>query len=173
MRNGSDDEYGARLLARLREADPQPRADMVRVLERTARHLTEVWRRRRGVPMLMVYCDGPHAVRVERIGMRELSAYGYSDEFHRWSGIPAHEKAQEHGCAALVYGDRVHARFNRIGPIGSPRFAPDTFASVILAHRDARHVPAVSFPFTVRGRVAPRLVFPPSLYDALARAREV
>jgi hypothetical protein len=172
MGNGFDDDYGARLLARLRDIDPQPRTDMVRVLEETARHLTEVWRRRRGVPMLMVYCDGPRAVRVERIGMRELSAYGYSDEFHRWHGIPAYEWAQEHGCAALVHGNRVHARFNRIGPIGSPRFAPDTFATVGLAHRDVRNAPAVSLPFTVHGRVAPRLVFPSRLYDALARARE-
>jgi hypothetical protein len=157
-------------LEELLAVDPAPRADMVRVLERITRHLPEVWRRRRGVRMLMAHTDGPHEVRVARTGMATLSAYGYADEFHRWAGLPVSDLAKEHGCAALVHGNRVHARFNQIGPFGAALFAPDTGAHIVLCHRDVRRMLGFGLSFTVRGRIAPRMVVDRGIHDALDRA---
>ena len=84
--------------------------------------------------------------------------------------LPA-EKAEEHGCAALVYGNRIHARINRIGPFGSARFLPDTCAHVRVSHRDLRRGTAFSFPFETEGRLFPRLVLHDWVVETLDRAR--
>ncbi|MER7486959.1 hypothetical protein ABTY20_13875 [Streptomyces sp. NPDC126497] len=158
-------------LDELRKLDPAVRADVLCVLDRVVRDLPAHWRRRTGVPQLMVFLDGHGDARTERTGLRELARHGFLDEFHRWvRGVPA-ERAQEHGCAALVYGDRIHARINRIGPFGSPRFAPDTRVHVQVAHRDLRMAPGFSFPFGTGGRLFPRLVFHDWVPEILDRAR--
>ncbi|WP_371673937.1 hypothetical protein OG985_43425 [Streptomyces sp. NBC_00289] len=108
---------------------------------------------------------------MDRTTLRELSEYGYLDEFSRWvAAVPA-ALAREHGCAALVYGNRIHARINQIGPYGSSWHLPDTHVQVRTVHRDLRMSPAFSLTFDVTGRLFPRLVFHDWVPDALARAR--
>ena len=120
----------------------------------------------------MVFLDGPADVRVERTTLREPSRHGYLDEFSRWSGgVPA-AKAAEHGCAALVFGDRVHARINRNGPYGSAWHLPDTRVHVGTVHRDLRMSPSFSFGFHVEGLLVPRPAFPDRVSDTVARARQ-
>lgn len=158
-------------LDELRKLDPAVRADVLCVLERVVADLPDRWSRRGGVPQLMVVLDGRGGARTERTGLRELAGYGYLDEFHRWErGVPA-ARAREHGCAALVYGDRIHARINRIGPFGSPRFAPDTRVHVRVAHRELPLAPGFSFPFRTGGGLFPRLVFHDWVPETLDRAR--
>lgn len=158
------------MLKQLQSLDPAVRADVLRVLDCVVRGLPAHWRRRRGVPQLMVYLDGPENVRMEKLTLRELSEHGYLDEFSRWAGgVPA-SKAREHGCAALVHGNRIHARINRIGPIGSGRHLPDTFVCVRIVHRDLRMSPSFSLTFDVEGRLSPRLVFHEWVLDTIARA---
>ncbi|MER6439040.1 hypothetical protein ABT275_22155 [Streptomyces sp. NPDC001185] len=165
------DEASAFLLGQLRALEPAVRADVLRVLDGVVRDLPAHWRRRAGVPRLLVFLDGPQAVRTERITFREMSRYGYLDEFSRWaSAVPA-ARAEDHGCAALVYGDRIHARINRIGPFGSPLHLPDTRVDVRTVHQDLRTSPTFSLPFEVEGRFRPRLVFPAWVGDTLVRAR--
>lgn len=148
------------------------RVDVLRVLDCVGRGLPVHWRRRRGVPQLMVFLDGPEDVRMERITLRELSEHGYLDEFSRWvSSVPV-SKAREHRCAALVYGDRIHARINQVGPFGSGWHLPDTFVCVRIAHRDLSMSRSFSLKFDVEGRLFPRLVFHQSLFDTIARARQ-
>ncbi|MFD8424409.1 hypothetical protein [Streptomyces sp. NPDC059466] len=164
-------ESGAFLLGQLRALEPAVRADVLRVLDRVVRDLPAHWRRRKGVPRLMVSLDGPAAVRVERISFAEMSRHGYLDEFSRWSASVPAARADAHGCAALVYGDRIHARINRIGPFGSAWHLPDTRVDVRTVHRDLRVSPTFSLPFEVEGRLFPRLVFPPWVSDTLTHAR--
>ncbi|GGQ13151.1 hypothetical protein GCM10010266_40220 [Streptomyces griseomycini] len=165
-------ESGAFMLRRLQELDPAVRADVLRVLDRVVRGLPAHWRRRKGVPQLMVFLDGPENVRMERTTFRELSEHGYLDEFSRWAaGVPA-AKAKEHGCAALVYGDRVHARIFQVGPFGSAWHLPDVRVDVCTAHRDLRLCQTFSLDFEVEGRFFPRLVFKEWVHDAIARARQ-
>lgn len=159
------------MLSELQSMDPTVRADVLRVLDCVLRGLPAHWRRRKGVPQLMVFLDGPQDVRMERITLRELSEYGYLDEFSRWAdGVPD-EKAREHGCAALVHGDRIHARINQIGPFGSGWHAPDTSVTVRIAHRDRMMIRSFSFEFDVEGRIFPQLVLRRRNFDILARAR--
>ncbi|MET7452778.1 hypothetical protein ABZT03_12945 [Streptomyces sp. NPDC005574] len=165
-------EHSAFVLRELQALDSAPRADVLRVLECVVRDLPAHWRRRTGVPQLMVHLDGPRDARMERTTLRELSEHGYLDEFSRWiSGVPA-ALAREHGCAAVVFGDRIHARINRIGPYGSGWHLPDTHIMVRVVHRDLRMPPAFSLTFDVTGRLFPRLVFHDWVFDALARARQ-
>ncbi|MEU0038482.1 hypothetical protein [Streptomyces sp. NPDC006333] len=164
-------EASAFMRGQLRALDPAVRADVLRVLDRVVRDLPAHWRRRKGVPQLMVFLDGPATVRVERITFGELSRYGYLDEFSRWAAAVPAARAEGHGCAALVYGDRVHARINRIGPFGSAWHLPDTRVDVRTAHRDLRTSPTFSLPFEVEGRLFPRLVFPAWVSDTLTQAR--
>ncbi|MFI8191497.1 hypothetical protein ACIF8T_22200 [Streptomyces sp. NPDC085946] len=165
-------ETSAFILGRLREADPAVRDDLLRILDGVVRDLPARWRRRKGVPRLMVSLDGPHGVRVEPVTFGELSRHGFLDEFSRWAaGVPV-AKARETGCAALVYGNRIHARFNQIGPYGSAWHLPDTRVHIRTAHRDMRMSPDFSLPFEVEGRFFPRLVFPDWVSDTLARARQ-
>lgn len=70
-----------------------------------------------------------------------------------------------------MYGDRIHARINRIGPFGSARFLPDTRAHVQVSHRDLRTGPAFSFPFEIEGRLFPRLVLHDRVVETLDPAR--
>ncbi|MFD7703074.1 hypothetical protein [Streptomyces caelestis] len=164
-------QAAAYTLDELRKLDPAVRTDVLCVLDRVVRDLPAHWSRREGVPQLMVFLDGHGDARTERTGLRELARHGFLDEFHRWvRGVPA-EKAEEHGCAALVYGDRIHARINRIGPFGAARFRPDTRAHVQVSHRDLRTGPAFSFPFETEGRLFPRLVFHDWVAETLDRAR--
>ena len=166
-------QAAAYTLRELRALDPAVRADVLCVLDRVARDLPVHWSRRAGIPQLMVFLDGDGdgGARTERTGLRELARHGYLDEFHRWvGGVPA-EKAREHGCAALVYGDRIHARINQFGPFGSARFAPDTRAHVRVAHRDLRLGTSFSFPFDTEGRFFPRLVLHDWVSETLDRAR--
>ncbi|MFD7878243.1 hypothetical protein ACFV5G_29790 [Streptomyces sp. NPDC059766] len=165
------DDDGGHLLGELQSLDPAVRADVVRLLDHVVRDLPAHWRRRTGVPQLMVFLDGPRDVRMERITLRELSEHGYLDEFSRWAGGVPVAKAREHGCAALVHGNRIHARINRIGPFGSGWHAPDTSVFVRIAHRDLTMTRSLSFEFDVEGRLLPRLVFPRRILDTLARAR--
>uniref|UniRef100_A0AAU3I9T2 Uncharacterized protein n=1 Tax=Streptomyces sp. NBC_01393 TaxID=2903851 RepID=A0AAU3I9T2_9ACTN len=109
---------------------------------------------------------------MEKITLRELSEHGYLDELSRWDGIVPVLKAREHGCAALVYGNRIHARINQIGPFGSGWHAPDTSVFVRIAHRDVRMLRSFSFEFDVEGRFFPRLVFPRWVFDTIAHARQ-
>ncbi|MFG2479187.1 hypothetical protein [Streptomyces fagopyri] len=161
------------VLGQLRALEPPVRADVVRVLDRVVRDLPAHWRRRRGVPRLVVFLDGPASVRVKRITFGELSRHGYLDEFSRWSAAVPAARAEDHGCAALVYGDRIHARINRIGPFGSAWHLPDTRVDVRTVHRDLRTSPTFSLPFEVEGRLFPRLVFPAWVSDTLTRARRM
>jgi hypothetical protein len=161
------------MLRELRSLDPAARADVLRVLDCVVRDLPVHWRRRKGVPQLMVFLDGPEDVRMEKITLRELSEHGYLDEFSRWAGSVPVAKAREHGCAALVFGDRIHARINRIGPVGSGWHLPDTFVSVRTVHRDVKMSPSFSLTFDVVGRLFPRLVFRQWVFDTLARARQI
>ncbi|MFB7333203.1 hypothetical protein ACFC00_16305 [Streptomyces adustus] len=165
------DDEGGYTLRELQSLDPAVRADVVRVLDCVVRDLPARWRRRKGVPRLMVFLDGPEDVRMEGITFLELSEYGYLDEFSRWSGLVPVEKAREHGCAALVHGDRIHARINQIGPFGSGWHVPDTSVHVHIAHRDLKLLRHFSFKFDVKGRLFPRLVFRQPITDTLARAR--
>lgn len=165
------DEHIEYIPRELQSLDPAVRADILCVLDRVVRDLPAHWRRRKGVPQLMVFLDGPESARMERITLRELSEHGYLDEFSRWDGIVPVSKAREHGCAALVHGNRIHARINRIGPFGSGWHAPDTFVTVRVAHRDMRMLRSFSFEFDVEGRLFPRLVFPRWVHDGIARAR--
>jgi hypothetical protein len=121
----------------------------------------------------MAFLDGPENVRMERTTLRELyKSHGYLDELHRWVGSVPVEKAGEHGCAALVYGNRIHARINQIGPIGSAWFSPDSFAQVRVVHRDPHLLfLAFSLTFDVEGWIFPRLVFHGWVFDTLTRAR--
>ncbi|MFJ8907856.1 hypothetical protein ACIRIU_23115 [Streptomyces sp. NPDC102351] len=155
----------------LRAVDPAARADVLRVLDRVVRDLPGRWSRGRGVPRLMVSLDGHGGARTERTELRELSRHGYLDELQRWVDAVPWDRAREHGCAALVYGDRIHARINRIGPYGAPRFVPDTHAHVRLAHRDVRGTLGFAFPFRTEGRLFPRLVFHDWVAGTLERAR--
>jgi hypothetical protein len=164
-----DSEY---MLRELRSLDPAVRADVLRVLDGVVRGLPAHWRRRRGVPQLMVFLDGPEDVRLEKVTLRELSEYGYLDEFSRWVGSVPVSRAREHGCAALVYGNRIHARINQIGPVGSGWHLPDTFVCVRIAHRDLRMSLTFSLKFDVEGRFFPRLVFQKRVFDTIARARQ-
>ncbi|KES08826.1 hypothetical protein BU52_01890 [Streptomyces toyocaensis] len=144
-------EAAAYTLHQLRALEPAVRTDVLRVLDRVVRDLPAHWSRRRGIPQLMVFLDGHGDARTERTGLRELARYGFLDELHRWVGtVPAH-KAEEHGCAALVYGDRVHARINGIGPLGWAWFRPDTCAQVHVAHRRLRRGFTQSRPSTAPG----------------------
>ncbi|MET9896246.1 hypothetical protein ABZZ47_39925 [Streptomyces sp. NPDC006465] len=163
---------GEYMLRELQSLDPAVRADVLRVLDCVVRDLHAHWRRRSGVPQLMVFLDGPEDVRMEKITLRELSEHGYLDEFSRWDGIVPVLKAREHGCAALVYGNRIHARINQIGPFGSGWHAPDTSVFVRIAHREVRMLRSFSFEFDVEGRFFPRLVFPRWVFDTIARARQ-
>lgn len=166
---GAYDDY---LVGRLRALDPAVRADVLRVLDGVVRELPRVWRRGTGVPQFLVHLDGPEEVRVERLGLRELCEQnGYPDEFSRWIGGVPVRKAAECGCAAVVYGNCVHSRFYRIGPFGSPRFAPDTFAVVAVSHRDAGVLPRADVHFDIEGRLFPRMVVRRRLPDVLARVR--
>ncbi|MEU1529713.1 hypothetical protein [Streptomyces fagopyri] len=167
------DEASTFMRGQLRALEPPVRADVLRVLDRVVRDLPAHWRRRKGVPRLMVVLDGPAAVRVETITFGELSRHGYLDEFSRWAAAVPAARAADHGCAALVYGDRIHARINRIGPIGSAWHLPDTRVHVRVAHRDLRVSPTFSLPFEVEGRLIPRLVFPVWVSDTLTRARRM
>lgn len=169
---GEVDEASAFMLRQLRALDPAVRADVLRVLDRVVRDLPAHWRRRKGVPQLMVFLDGPAAVRVERITFREMSRHGYLDEFSRWSASVPAARAEDQGCAALVYGDRIHARINRIGPFGSAWHLPDTRVDVRTVHRELRVSPTFSLPFEIEGRLFPRLVFPAWVSDTLTRARQ-
>ncbi|MBT3154183.1 hypothetical protein HTV45_25485 [Streptomyces sp. CHD11] len=165
--------HAAYTLGELRRLDPAVRADILCVLDRVARDLPAHWSRRKGVPQLMVFPDGHGDARVERTSLREMAEYGYLDELHRWvRGVPA-AKAREHGCAALVYGNRIHARINRIGPFGAPRFAPDTHVAVCVAHRDVPMAPDFSLTFDTVGRFLPRLVFHDWVAETLDRARRI
>ncbi|MFF8963190.1 hypothetical protein ACF1BK_10635 [Streptomyces globisporus] len=156
----------------LQEMDPTVRADVLRVLDCVVRGLPVHWRRRRGVPQLMVFLDGPDNVRMEKVTLRELAKHGYLDEFNRWSaGIPS-AKAKEHGCAALVYGDRIHARVVQIGPFGSAWHLPDARVDVCTAHRDLRLNQTFSLNFDVKGWLFPRLVFHKWVYDTISGTYE-
>ncbi len=155
----------------LRALDPAVRTDVLRVLDQVVDDLPAHWSRGRGVPQLLVSLDGHGGARTERTGLRELSRHGYLDELHRWVDAVPWERARERGCAALVYGDRVHARINRIGPFGAPRFVPDTRAHVRLAHQDVRGTLGFTFPFRTEGRLFPRLVFHDWVPETLRRAR--
>ncbi|PZH17190.1 hypothetical protein C1I97_05485 [Streptomyces sp. NTH33] len=161
------------MLSELQRLDPARRADVLRVLDCVVQGLPAHWRRRKGVPQLMVFLDGPENVRMEKISLSELSKYGYLDEIHRWQYSVPSEKAKEHGCAALVYGDRIHARINEIVPMGSAWWLPDTFVCVYIAHRGQRtdHM-YFSLDFRVKGRIFPKLVFHEWVFDVLARARQ-
>lgn len=163
---------GAYMLRELQSLDPTVRADILRVLDCVVRGLPAHWQRRKGVPQLMVFLDGPENVRMEKITLRELSGHGYLDEFSRWAGSVPVSKAREHGCAALVHGNRIHARINRIGPIGSGWRSPDTFVCVRTVHRDLRMSPSFSLKFDVEGRFFPRLVFHEWVFGTIARARQ-
>lgn len=164
-------ETGAFMLKELQALDPAVRADVLRILDCVVRDLPAHWRRRTGVPQLVVHLDGPENARMERITFREMSQYGYLDEFSRWSvAVPA-ARAKEHGCAALVYGDRIHARINRIGPWGSAWHLPDTRVDVRTVHRDLRGSVSFSLSFDIAGRLVPRLVFRKWVFDTIARAR--
>lgn len=164
-------QAAAYTLRELRTLAPAVRADVLRVLDRVVLDLPAHWSRREGIPQLLVFPDRQGNARTRRTGLRDLARHGFLDEFHRWAaGVPA-ETAREHGCAALVYGDRIHARINRIGPFGSARFLPDTRAQVLVAHRDLRRGPAFSFPFDVEGRLFPRLVLHDWVHETLDRAR--
>ncbi|MEV6618456.1 hypothetical protein AB0N31_32255 [Streptomyces sp. NPDC051051] len=160
------------MLRELRSLDPAVRADILRVLDCVVRELPAHWRRRKGVPQLMVFLDGPGDARMEKTTLRELSEHGYLDEFSRWAGGVPVAKAREHGCAALVHGDRIHARINRIGPLGSGWHLPDTFVLVRTVHRDVRMSPSFSLKFDIEGRFFPRLVFHQRVLDTIARARQ-
>ncbi|MGX4688689.1 hypothetical protein [Streptomyces sp. JNUCC 63] len=164
---------GEYMLNELQRLDPARRADVVRILDGIVQGLPAHWRRRKGVPQLMVFLDGPENVRVERTTLWEMSkSHGYLDELHRWVGNVPVEKAKEHGCAALVYGNRIHARINQIGPIGSAWFSPDSFAQVSVVHGNPHPLSlAFSLTFDVEGRIFPRLVFHEWVFDTLARAR--
>ncbi|MGW1008362.1 hypothetical protein [Streptomyces sp. NPDC002520] len=166
------DEDGEYMLRELRSLDPAVRADVLRVLDGVVQGLPAHWRRRRGVPQLMVFLDGPEDVRLEKITLRELSGHGYLDEFSRWAGSVPVSKAREHGCAALVHGNRIHARIYQIGPVGSGWHVPDTFVCVRIVHRDLRMHPYFSLKFDVEGRFFPRLVFHKWVFDTIARARQ-
>ncbi|MBD0424508.1 hypothetical protein H0H10_35995 [Streptomyces sp. TRM S81-3] len=160
------------MLSQLQDVDPAVCTDVLRVLDCIVRELPAHWRRRRGVPQLMAFLDGPTHVRMERITFRELHRFGHLDEFSRWaSAVPA-AKAAEHGCAALVHGDRIHARIFRIGPFGSAWHRPDVRVDVRFGHREQRLMPTFSLPFDVKGRLFPRLVFREWIADNIARARE-
>ncbi len=164
-------QAAAHTLEELRALAPAVRTDVLRVLDRVVLEVPAHWSRRKGVPQLMVLLDGRGDARTERTGLRELARHGFLDEFHRWvRGVPA-GRAEEHGCAALVFGDRIHARINRIGPFGSPRLFPDTRVHVELAHRDLRRGLAFSFPFGTEGRLFPRLVCQDWVPQVLDRAR--
>ncbi|MEU6277199.1 hypothetical protein ABZ871_33100 [Streptomyces populi] len=166
------DEYAESMRRELQSLDPAVRADILCVLDCVVRDLPAHWRRRKGVPQLMVFLDGPGSARMERITLRELSEHGYLDEFSRWDGIVPVLKAREHGCAALVHGNRIHARINRIGPFGSGWQAPDTFVTARVSHRDMNLLRSFSFTFDVEGRIFPRLVFPRRVHDSITRARQ-
>ncbi|CAL9371171.1 hypothetical protein SUDANB32_00863 [Streptomyces sp. enrichment culture] len=155
----------------LRALDPAARTDVLRVLDQVVADLPARWSRGRGVPQLMVSLDGRGGARTERTGLRELSRHGHLDELHRWVDAVPREKAREHGCAALVHGDRIHARINRIGPFGAPRSVPDSRAHLRLAHRDVRLTLGFAFPFRTEGRLFPRLVFHDWVSETLDRAR--
>lgn len=160
------------MLRELQSLDATVRADVLRVLDCVVRGLPAHWQRRRGVPQLMVFLDGPENVRMEKITLRELSEHGYLDDFSRWANSVPASKAREHGCAVLVHGNRIHARINGIGPIGSGWHAPDTFVCVRTVHRDVRMRPSFSFRFDVEGLLFPQLVFHEWVFDTLARARQ-
>ncbi|MGW3955384.1 hypothetical protein ACWEKM_31630 [Streptomyces sp. NPDC004752] len=165
-------DAGEFMLRQLQELDPAVRADVLRILDCVVRGLPAHWRRRKGVPQFIVFLDGPENVRMERITFRELSEHGHLDEFSRWSaGIPS-AKAEQHGCAALVYGDRIHARVFQIGLFGSAWHLPDVRVDVCTAHRDLRLNQTFSLDFDVKGRLFPRLVFQKWVYDTIARACE-
>lgn len=164
-------EAAAYTLDQLRALQPAVRTDVLRVLDRVVGGFPAHWSRRRGIPQLLVFLDGHGDARTERTGLREPARYGFLDELHRRVGtVPAH-KAEGHGCAALVYGNRIHARINGIGPFGSARFSPDTRARVHVAHRDLRRGFALAFPFAVEGRLLPRLVVHDWVFETLDRAR--
>ncbi|MFE7711625.1 hypothetical protein ACFU6I_39055 [Streptomyces sp. NPDC057486] len=165
-------EDGASMLRELQSLDPAVRADVLRVLDCVIQNLPAHWQRRKGVPQLMVFLDGPKDVRMEKITLRELSGHGYLDEFARRAGSVPVSKAREHGCAALVHGNRIHARINQIGPAGSGRHRPDTFVCVRTVHRDLRMSPSFSLTFDVEGRLFPRLVFHQRVFGTIARARQ-
>lgn len=163
------------MLRELRALSPAVRTDFLRVLDGVVGALPAHWRRGKGVPQLWVFLDGPEdspVVRVERTSLRELSEHGYLDEFSRWAPSLAVSKAREGRCAALIYGNRVHARIWQIGPWGSGRHLPDTFACVFIGHRELGTYRYFSLDFEVHGRLFPRLAFPESVLDLLARARQ-
>ncbi|WP_327241351.1 hypothetical protein [Streptomyces sp. NBC_01320] len=57
-------EDGEYMLRELQSLGPAVRADVLRVLDCGVQGLPAHWRRRRGVPQLMVFLDGPEDVRV-------------------------------------------------------------------------------------------------------------
>lgn len=120
----------------------------------------------------MVFLDGPKNVRMERLARGALSAYGYTDEFHRWAGGVPRAKAEEHGCAALVHGNRIHARFWQIGLYGAALLNPDTSVIIRMVHRHVSRDLHFGFRFDVKGRIFPRLVFPAWVLETLANARQ-
>lgn len=80
------------MLREIQSLDATVRADVLRVLDCVVRGLPAHWQRRRGVPQLMVFLDGPENVRMEKITLRELSEHGYLDDFIRWANSARHRK---------------------------------------------------------------------------------
>jgi hypothetical protein len=152
---------------------PAPvRADYLRVLDAVVRTVETRWRRSSGVPLLWFTLDATESgVQVTPTSLADLSVHGYLDEFSRWVDGAVAAKTRKHRCAALVHGDRVHARI--AFPIGAGWWAPDTFVAVRLHHVDRRLGTYLSLPFTRRGKIFQRLRFDETVPTRLARAQEL
>jgi hypothetical protein len=172
------------LAAKLDEQPPPVRADLVRVVRAVVADFPGRWSRRRRVPLRWVLVrekDDRVEVRVEPATFRELSAYGYLDEFSRWVGRAVSSKREGEGyrCAALVYGDGVHALINGgclmqlLALLMYRRFysiPPDSHVVVLANHESVRRMVEFDLVITVSGRLAPRARFHDDLHAFLEGA---
>lgn len=163
-------------LAELRSLSAPVRADCLRILEAVVPAVTRRWRRRTGVPLLWLTLppgDDPE-VHVEPTDLYELAAAnGYLDEFRVWSGPAVYHRLDTSRCAALVYGDRVHAHMWGPFSIGAGWWAPDSFVAVRIGHQVGRNIGYHSLGFSRRGVLWQRIRFDDGVHELFAAARRL